>query len=342
MEKKIVSSWFNGNSLPKNYIIPPERRPDDISFTACRIPVIDLSMAKGDDDRGVIVEQIMQAAKKFGFFQVINHGVAKEILRDAMQVFKEFFELPYEDKSHLYSEESNVKCRLYTSSFNYANEDIHYWRDCLKHNCTPLKECIDYWPQKPARYRKVVEEYSTQVSELGSRILDLISEGLELESGYFGHGYSEDSFLAVNHYPPCPEPRLTLGLPKHCDPNIITLLLQDNISGLQVCVDNKWLLVEPCPNAFVVNMGYQMQIISNGKLKSAEHRVVTNAHHARTTAAFFILPSKNCIIQPAKALVNKGDLPLYKQFQYADFIQTFKAHNSGDEPEKVLEHYKIK
>ena len=84
--------------------------------------------------------------------QVINHGVEKDIMDEAMKVFMEFFELPYEEKSHLYSEESNVKCRLYKSSYNYANEDIHYWRDCLKHTCTPLKDCIHYWPQKPSRY----------------------------------------------------------------------------------------------------------------------------------------------------------------------------------------------
>uniref|UniRef100_A0A803LFC6 Fe2OG dioxygenase domain-containing protein n=2 Tax=Chenopodium quinoa TaxID=63459 RepID=A0A803LFC6_CHEQI len=257
-------------------------------------------------------------------------------MEDAMKVFREFFELPFEEKSHLYSEESNVKCRLYTSSFDYANEDIHYWRDCLKHNCAPLEDCIDSWPQNPPRYREVVAKYSTQVRELGLRLLDLICEGLELESGFFGNGYDENSFVSVNHYPPCPDPRLTLGLPKLCDPNVITLLLQDTIPGLQVCVDNKWLLVKPCPDAFVVNMGYQMQIISNGKLKSAEHRVVTNTQKARTTAAYFILPSKDCIIQPAKALVKMGDPPLYKQFQYAEFIETFKAHSTW-EPAKVLE-----
>ncbi|KAL2934706.1 Protein DOWNY MILDEW RESISTANCE 6 [Bienertia sinuspersici] len=295
MEKKIVSSWFNGKSLPKNYIIPPEKRPGDIIIPACQIPVIDLSMANGVADQTIIVEQIMQAAKKFGFFQVINHGVGKDVINDAMEVFNEFFELPYEEKSHLYSEEINVK--------------------------------------------EVVEKYCREVKEVGMKILDLICEGLLLESGYFAKGYSEESFLAVNHYPPCPEPRLTLGLPKHCDPNIITLLHQENVPGLQVCVDDNWLLVQPCPGAFVVNMGYQMQIISNGRLKSAEHRVVTNAEKARTTAAFFILPSKDCVIQPAKALVNIGDPPLFKQFQYAEFVETFKAHTNR-EPEDVLEYYK--
>ena len=85
--------------------------------------------------------------------QVINHEIPKELLKDAMSVFTEFCELPFKDKSHLYSEELNENCRLYTSSYNYAREEIHYWRDCLKHNCSCLEENIDYWPQKPVKYR---------------------------------------------------------------------------------------------------------------------------------------------------------------------------------------------
>ncbi|KAK2401552.1 protein DOWNY MILDEW RESISTANCE [Trifolium repens] len=55
--------------------------------------------------------------------------------------------------------------------------------------------------------------------------------------------------------------------------------------------DGEWIAVEALPHAFVINVGYQLQIISNGKLKSSEHRAVTNSDHARTSAAFFVAPS---------------------------------------------------
>ncbi|KAJ8438134.1 hypothetical protein Cgig2_033013 [Carnegiea gigantea] len=270
--EKLASYWSTDKTLPDSYVLPPGERPGDTSVPPCKIPIVDLSKVAGHD-RANAIEQIMQAAVKFGFFQVINHGIRKELLKDAMSVFTEFFELPFKDKSHLYSEELNENCRLYTSSYNYAREEIHYWRDCLKHNC-----------------------------RLGSRILDLICEGLGLEPGYFANGLSGEAFLVVNHYPPCPDPSLTLGLPKHCDPNLITLLLQGNVPGLQVFVDGECLLVEPCPDAFVVNIGYQFQVISNGMMRSVEHRVVTNAETARTTAALFIKPSKNAILNLQKLL----------------------------------------
>ncbi|WJX18443.1 hypothetical protein P8452_08239 [Trifolium repens] len=69
----------------------------------------------------------------------------------------------------------------------------------------------------------------------------------------------------------------------------------DDVSGLQVFKDGEWIAVEALPHAFVINVGYQLQIISNGKLKSSEHRAVTNSDHARTSAAFFVAPSDEIV-----------------------------------------------
>jgi isopenicillin N synthase-like dioxygenase len=105
----------------------------------------------------------------------------------------------------------------------------------------------------PLVYSEVVGSYSTE-----ARKLDLIGEGLGLESGYFWDELNQVQFMSINHYPRCLDPSLTLGLPKHCDPNLITLVLQGEVHGLQVFKDGQWLAVEPLPNAFVVNIGYML------------------------------------------------------------------------------------
>lgn len=61
--------------------------------------------------------------------------------------------MPAKEKAHVYSEDPKKPCRLYTSSRNYDAEKVHLWRDNLKHPCHPLQECIQIWPEKPARYR---------------------------------------------------------------------------------------------------------------------------------------------------------------------------------------------
>lgn len=66
--------------------------------------------------------------------------------------------------------------------------------------------------------------------------------------------------MVVNCYPPCPEPDLTLGMPPHSDYGFLTLLLQDEVKGLQIQHKEKWVTVEPIANAFVVNVGDHLEV----------------------------------------------------------------------------------
>lgn len=81
-----------------------------------------------------------------------------------------------------------------------------------------------------------------------------------------------------------------------------------------------------------------VQIISNGKLLSAEHRAVTNSSDTRTSAAFFVAPSEECIIEPAQALTAEHHPPIFKSFKYKDFISYYFA-KTGD-TEVVLKSFK--
>lgn len=107
----------------------------------------------------------------------------------------------------------------------------------------------------------MIGSYSVEVRKLGLYLLDLICEGLGLEAGYFGDELSKVQLMAINHYPPCPDPSLTLGLPKHSDVNLITILLHGQVHGLQVLNDGQWLALEPPPYAFVVNVGHMLQVL---------------------------------------------------------------------------------
>ncbi|KAK8717969.1 hypothetical protein V6N13_045219 [Hibiscus sabdariffa] len=333
---QLVSSWYQNKTLPESYIFPPETRPGDLIVPACKtIPVIDLGKAEGQN-RADIVRQILTACEEYGFLQVVNHGIPEEVMKASMDVLKEVFEMPAEDKAMLYSEDPKRSCRLLTGGARYAREKVHHWRDNLRHPCHPLQDCIKHWPEKPIRYREIVATFATELKKLGSRILELVAEGLGLESGYFGDKLSESTKLSVNHYPPCPDPSLTLGLSKHCDPNLITIVHQGDENGLQVLNSGEWIGVEFLQNALVVNIGHQLQIISNNKLKCSEHRVVTNSRVARTSAVFFIYPTDNCIVEPAKSLI--GDTSHYRAFEFKEFKHEYFTNNGNSEV--VMERFK--
>ncbi|KAJ7972673.1 hyoscyamine 6-dioxygenase-like [Quillaja saponaria] len=147
--EKLISSRFNLQFVPESYILPSERRPRNVKVPLFdTIPVIDLG-GEVVYNRSKVIQQIKKASQECGFFQ--------KSLDDVMEVAKEFFELPIEDKASLYSEDPERSCRVYTS-IDYANETVHYWRDNVRHACYPLQEHIQLWPEKPARYWDVVGE----------------------------------------------------------------------------------------------------------------------------------------------------------------------------------------
>ena len=110
--------------------------------------------------------------------------------------------------------------------------------------------------------REAFSEYAREIGSLVRRLLSLISRGLGIE---------EDSLLKIlddkprlraqaNFYPPCPDPELTMGLPVHTDFHALTVVLQSGVSGLHVIKDGKWVAVPAIPNAFVVNLGDQIEV----------------------------------------------------------------------------------
>ncbi|KAG1362403.1 putative Flavanone 3-dioxygenase 2 [Cocos nucifera] len=244
----------------------------------------------------------------------------------------EFFRLPPEEKAKLYSDDPAKKIRLSTS-FNVRRETVHNWRDYLRLHCYPLEEFVPGWPSNPPSFREVVSTYCREVRQLGFRLLGLISLSLGLEEEYIEKVLGEqEQHMAINYYPPCPEPELTYGLPAHTDPNALTILLQDQkVAGLQVLRDGKWIRVDPHPNAFVINIGDQLQALSNGRYKSVWHRAVVNSDEERMSVASFLCPCNSAVISPAKKLTGDGSPAIYRSFTYDEYYKKFWSRNLDQE-----------
>jgi len=110
-----------------------------------------------------------------------------------------------------------------------------------------------------------LEEYGEQMEELALKLMELIALSLGLAPKRF-HGFFKDqtSWIRVNFYPPCPSPHLVLGCGRHKDSGALTVLAQDDVSGLEVKrkSDGKWVRVKPPPNSYIINVGAVIEVLS--------------------------------------------------------------------------------
>ncbi|GLJ49301.1 hypothetical protein SUGI_1042070 [Cryptomeria japonica] len=265
------------------------------------IPIISLEGIEGAQ-RDRVREEVSRACQEWGIFQVLNHGVPLELVSSMAQLSKEFFALPAEEK--LKFDMRGGKRGGFVVSSHLQGEAVLDWREIFTYFSHPLRQ-RDYtrWPEKPHGWREIVDKYSEALMSLASKLLEILSESLGLEVDAVTKACVEmDQKVVINSYPKCPQPDMTLGLKRHTDPGTITLLLQDNVGGLQATKDDglTWITVEPIEGAFVVNLGDHMHYLSNGKFKSADHQAVVNSNSSRLSIATFQNPAQEGVVYPLK------------------------------------------
>ncbi|XP_060176767.1 jasmonate-induced oxygenase 3-like [Lycium barbarum] len=319
--------------IPDRFVKPLSDRPynfTDTRTSSVNVPLIDLENLNSSNEfvRKETLDLVSHACREWGFFQVANHGVSHELMEKTRAIWREFFQLPFEEKQKFAN--SPVTYEGYGSRIGMevgAKLDwcdyffLHYLPEALKDE--------KKWPCLPVSCRKLVAEYGQELVKLSRRLTKILSINLGLNEDYihksFGGDCETSACLRANFYPKCPEPDLTLGLSPHSDPGGITLLLPDtDIAGLQIRRDNNWLTVKPIPNAFIVNVGDQIQVLSNAIYKSVEHRVIVNSNKERVSLAFFYNPGGHTLIKPADELVTNDCPALYSPMtfnEYRSFIR---------------------
>ncbi|KAF5735710.1 feruloyl CoA ortho-hydroxylase 1-like [Tripterygium wilfordii] len=313
--------------LPKQYIQPLEERINMTNVMPQEsIPIID--MLKWDDVH--VVESVCDAAEKWGFFQVINHGVPIDVLENVKDATHRFYGMPAEEKnkySKKLSPSNNVR---FGTSFIPEAEKALEWKDYLSLFYVSDEEASAFWPPF---CKDQVLEYMKSSEVLIRRLLAMLTERLNVKE----IDDAKTSLLMgsvrinLNYYPICPNPELTAGVGRHSDVSTLTILLQDDIGGLYVRGNrgDSWIHVPPVSGSLVINVGDALQIMSNGRYKSIEHRVLANGSKNRISVPIFANPRPRDMIGPLPELLAAGEKPLYKQVLYSDYVKHFfrKAHD---------------
>ncbi|XP_073009630.1 1-aminocyclopropane-1-carboxylate oxidase homolog 1-like [Typha latifolia] len=325
--------------IPPFFVHPPEK-PTSKPPATLHIPIIDLDGVAADaGKRAEAIRMMVGASETLGFFQVVNHGIPLSVLDEMVEGVRRFFEGDVEVKKEYYTRDTSKKV-IHNCNFDLFRAPAANWRDsflCLMAPEPPLPEEV------PSACREIIFEYADYVKKLGLLLFELLSEALGLNSDYLKDIECAKGLNVVSHYyPPCPEPELTFGNGRHSDPDFLTILLQDQIGGLQILHQDQWCDVPPTHGALVINLGDILQLITNDKFKSVEHRVISKSVGPRISVACFFrtfLHMSSRLYGPIKELISSEKPPLYKEVTVKDYVTYFNS--KGLDGESALDHFKI-
>lgn len=287
--------------------------------TQLKVPIIDFS--NPDEDK--VLHEIVEASREWGMFQIVNHGIPGQVIKNLQAVGKEFFELPQEEKEQYAKPEDSTSIEGYGTKLQKEVDNKRGWVDHLFHKLWPTSDInYRYWPKNPPSYREVNEEYDKHLHGVVDKLFKSLSIGLGLEEHElkeFAGGDNIVHLLKINYYPPCPFPNVVLGVPAHTDMSCITILVPNHVQGLQASRDDQWYDVKYIPDALVIHIGDQMEIMSNGKYKAVLHRTTVSKDETRISWPVFIEPQPEHVVGPHPKLVNQDNPPKYKSKKYKDY-----------------------
>lgn len=338
--KGLVDSGIT--QVPRIFITPRNDSDKNLkpSDSQLKFPIIDLENIDEDPIRHKkVVDEVRDASGTWGFFQVINHGIPGSVLEEMLDGVRKFYEQDPEERKKWYTRDRK-RSVVYNSNFDLYSAPAANWRDTFFCKMAPHPPSPE---ELPAVCRDIMFEYTKQVLKLGRSLFKLLSEALGLKANHLEDMKCADGLALLCHYYPfCPQPELTMGASQHADSDFLTVLLNDNVTGLQVLYQNQWFDVPSVPGSLVVNVGDLLQLISNDRLISSEHRVLANNVRSRVSVACFFrsdIDKSDELYGPIQELLSEDNPPKYRATTMKEYVNYYNA--KGLDGTSALLHFRV-
>jgi isopenicillin N synthase-like dioxygenase len=324
-------------------------------------PVIDIQgLVPGDstvDPRAIerVARDIESPCRDTGVFQIVGHGVPQERLDAFTAAGRAFFELPAERKRAVRRTRDNAR-GYYDEELTKNRPD---WKEVFDYGAEPAagtvahSDGVNQWPEDEPALRRILLQHYADCERVALALLRALCASLGLDPhGLDAAFVDHSSFVRLNLYRPCPDPappdaallpeRGHLGVHHHTDAGALTLVLQDDVAGLQVLCGDRFVTLEPVRGAFAVHLADMFQVWSNDLYRSPVHRVLAHAERPRFSAPFFLNPSYRTTCAPLPEVLATTGAPLYRPVSWAHFRDQRSAGDYADYGAEIqIEHFRL-
>jgi isopenicillin N synthase-like dioxygenase len=314
-------------------------------------PIIDISgLERGGDAAQRVADTLVDPCSEWGGFQIVGHGVPEDHLARLEAAMHAFFDLPAETKQTLkrtrdnargyYDEELTKNQRDWKEVLDYGAERADQSREA-RHS-----DGVNQWPPGMPELREVLLAHYHHCERVALALLRALCQSLGLRAGTLDPAFERHtSFVRLNRYAACPDAAPAdaplfpgqgrLGVYHHTDAGALTLVYQDEVPGLQLEHGDGFVIVQPVPGAFAVNLGDMLRVWSNDRYRSPVHRVIANSERTRHSAPFFLNPSYDEVCEPLPELINERTPLRFRPVSWSHFRDQRSAGDYRDQGEEV-------
>jgi isopenicillin N synthase-like dioxygenase len=297
-----------------------------------QVPVIDVAEIFRDASSSAAltaIDQIAEACKTWGFFQIVNHGVASTQIEEVWKQTHALFAMPLENKLEIVRSKKNP-WGFYNNELTKNQRDKKEVFDFTRQDFDPIYRQSNRWPQRHPQFKVTMLDYLDACTTLSLKLLEAFCIGLDLPADFMHPHFAGNhtGFVRLNYYP-VKDPlaglaidhleTADLGIHHHTDSGGLTVLLQDQASGLQVYRDEFWHDIPTVEGAITINTGDMMQVWTNDIYQAAIHRVLAMDSRERYSIPFFLNPAADCRVSPLPSAIDAKNPCHYEPIIWGEF-----------------------
>lgn len=276
-----------------------------------------------EEDPAGFAQEMRSACRDVGFFVLAGlPDDARSLHDEVLEVGRQFFALPRERKEAIdYRHSPHFRGYMRLGVENTAGkpderEQIELGRE------EPAAEWVatdplfrrlrgpNQWPDEPVAFKRVVSRWLAEMEALSWSLTRALSSSMGLPATHLDPIFQDHPHVQAKlvHYPVpsgagvgSPADDAGSGCGAHSDSGFLTLLLQDEVGGLEVLsTAGEWIPATPMRGTLVCNLGEVVQMLSGGEYLSTVHRVrrPPPGGSGRISAPYFWNPCLDAIVQP--------------------------------------------
>ncbi|KAD6794584.1 hypothetical protein R6Q59_021444 [Mikania micrantha] len=290
----------------------------------------------GSSSWGSTCNDIRLALENHGCFIALYDGVSSELEESVFQAADELFDLPTEIKM------KNIVQKPYHGyvgqipfvplheglGIDYATEleDVQNFTNLM-------------WPKGNPSFSEASMLFSRAVAKLEHMVIRLLFESYGVEKHSESHINSTTYLLRYLKYRAPEMNETTMAFPSHTDKSFLTILHQNQVSGLEIrSRDDEWISVEFPASSFVVMAGDACKAWSNNRVLSPNHKVTLDrkGKEARYTIALFSFLSK--MVKVPDEFVDDEHPLQFKPFNHLDLLKFYDSE-TGRKSQNILQDF---